>query len=360
MKETKEYYVPEGLTLKVKPGDIVEQGQALSDGVANPYEVVKLKGIGEGRKYYADTLFNAFKDSGMRGNRRNFELVAKSAIDHVKINDDVGVSNYLPGEIVSYQALEKNYIPRVGYKIVTPALALNKYLEQPVLHYTIGTKVTSSVVRALKDARVQNVAVHDTPPAFEPEMVKLLDVPEHTDDWMHQLYSTYLEKRFVNLVNKGSKSSIKGPSPIAGLAYGVGFASPVKKAEEEYTNGVFPLPDEHDVLFKLWLKANVRGEEFAVPLEENRTKLVVYNVASQPATFENLSLALGVTNVIPVDEQISVIVLPVSSLVLLDYFKTTNFAIELGYVFSGGAQKAKANPEFSGKMLKLQQVVFNF
>ena len=54
-------------------------------------------------------------------------------------------------------------------------------------------------------------------------MVRLVDVPEHHDDWMHVLNSTNLAKRFINMVNKGSTSDTKGPSPIPGLAYGVGF-----------------------------------------------------------------------------------------------------------------------------------------
>jgi hypothetical protein len=54
-------------------------------------------------------------------------------------------------------------------------------------------------------------------------MVRLVDVPEHHEDWMHVLNSTNLAKRFVNMVNRGATSDIKGPSPIPGLAYGVGF-----------------------------------------------------------------------------------------------------------------------------------------
>jgi hypothetical protein len=54
-------------------------------------------------------------------------------------------------------------------------------------------------------------------------MVRLVDIPEHHDDWMHVLNSTNLAKRFVNMVNKGATSDLKGSSPVPGLAYGVGF-----------------------------------------------------------------------------------------------------------------------------------------
>jgi mitochondrial fission protein ELM1 len=102
-------------------------------------------------------------------------------------------------------------------------LAYGKYLEKPELHYTIGTKVTSQVIAKLKEHNIESVLVHDEHPLFEPTMVRLVDIPEHHDDWMHVLNSTNLAKRFVNMVNKGSVSDTQGSSPIPGLAYGVGF-----------------------------------------------------------------------------------------------------------------------------------------
>jgi hypothetical protein len=102
-------------------------------------------------------------------------------------------------------------------------LASGKYLEVPILHYTIGTKINSHVINDLKENKIESVTVNDNPPHFEPHMVRLLDVPEHTEDFMHVLYSTNLAKRFGNSVNSGASSDIRGPSPIPGLAYGVGF-----------------------------------------------------------------------------------------------------------------------------------------
>ena len=220
---TNEYYIGVGQEPKVKVGDKVEEGDVLSSGLIDPSEVVRYKGIGEGRKYYAQAMKRAFDEGNLGVNRRNFELIARSAIDHVKINDNEGLGNFLPDQVVSYSALEKNYIPRPNSKEIRSDLAYGKYLEKPVLHYTIGTRVNSSVITDLKEHGVEAVTVHDDPPHFEPHMVRLLDVPEHTDDFMHVLYSTNLAKRFNNAVNAGATSDINGPSPIPGLAYGKGF-----------------------------------------------------------------------------------------------------------------------------------------
>jgi DNA-directed RNA polymerase subunit beta' len=218
-----EYYLGVGQEPKVKAGDYVEQGDVLGTGLIDPSEVVAYKGIGEGRKYYAEALKKAFDEGNLGVNRRNFELIARSAIDHVKITEPEGLGNYLPDQIVSYNALEKSYIPRATSKEIRSDLALGKYLEKPVLHYTIGTKITSRVIKELEDLGVESVTVHEHPPGFESHMVRLLDVPEHVDDFMHVLYSTNLAKRFSNSVNRGATSNVDGPSPIPGLAYGVGF-----------------------------------------------------------------------------------------------------------------------------------------
>jgi DNA-directed RNA polymerase subunit beta' len=218
-----EYYIGVGLQPKVKAGDKVEQGDPLSTGLIDPREVVMYKGIGEGRKYYATAMKKAFDDGNLHVNRRNFELIARSAIDHVKINDSEGLGSFLPDEVVSYTAMEKNYKTRPSSKEMRSDLAFGKYLEKPTLHYTIGTKVNSHVIKDLKEHNIQSITVNDNPPNFEPVMVRLLDVPEHADDFMHILYSTNLAKRFGNAVNQGAESDIRGPSPIPGLAYGVGF-----------------------------------------------------------------------------------------------------------------------------------------
>ena len=74
------------------------------------------------------------------------------------------------------------------------------------------------------------------------EMQRLLDVPGEVPDWAHQLYSSYLEKRLIKGVNSGLTSNLKGPSPILGLSYGVGFSD--KKGSYDYD-----ADDDHEFEF---------------------------------------------------------------------------------------------------------------
>ena len=216
-------YIPAGFDITVSAGDKVEAGDVMSDGIINPSDIVKHKGIGAGRKHYSDIMHKAFAEAGMGVNRRNFDIIARAAIDHVKITHPDGLGEYLPDTVVTYQAIEKDYKPRADSKKMRVDAAMGKYLEEPVLHLTIGTKLSSEMLKQLKLHKVESVVVNDNPPPFEPEMQRLLDVPGEVPDWAHQLYSSYLEKRLIKGVNAGISSNLKGPSPILGLSYGVGF-----------------------------------------------------------------------------------------------------------------------------------------
>ena len=76
------------------------------------------------------------QDSGIRANRRNVELVARGLVNHVELDEEM--DTYVPGGRVPYNMLEKHYKSREGAKECDAASAVGKYLERPILHYTIG------------------------------------------------------------------------------------------------------------------------------------------------------------------------------------------------------------------------------
>ena len=155
-------------------------------------------------------------------------------ISHVKITDPKGLGNYLPDTVVNYHKIERNYQPRPDSHLIRTDQAKGLYLEKPELHYTIGTKITNSVIKDLLKHNVDHLTVHEESPGFEPEMQRLLDIPANEHDWMHILYSTNLERRLMKAVNTGASSNITGASPVPGLAYAKGFGTgKVAEAEEE-------------------------------------------------------------------------------------------------------------------------------
>lgn len=225
-----DFYVPQGFGVKVKAGDSVEAGDIMSEGIPNPSEIVKHRGIGEGRLHLAKALREASESGGVSGvSRKNYDIAARGLIDHVRITHPDGMGDYLPNSVVSYQNIEKDYSPRASSKKILPDAAIGMYLEEPVLHFTIGTRITKKIAEFLKSHGVQSITAHADHPAFEPEMVRLGALPEHVDDWMTGLYSTHLEKKLLHAVNNGMTSNVEGYHPIPRIAYG---SIGAKRAEE--------------------------------------------------------------------------------------------------------------------------------
>ena len=220
----KRHYADTGLAPLVKEGDEVEAGDQLSHGIMNPADVVRLKGLGAGRKYFAERLTKAFRDSKLSINRRNAEVVARGLVDHVTVEAPEGVGDYLAGETVPYSAVARSYKPREGAKLEKPSAALGKFLEAPVLHHTIGTRITKSMAKELEELGEDKVLTHDEAPGFEPHMVRARAAPQYDEDWMGQLQGSYLEQQLLESARTGAESHLHGTNPYPALAAGVGFA----------------------------------------------------------------------------------------------------------------------------------------
>jgi len=237
--DSERHYVGEGFDLKVKQGDKVEAGDVLSEGIPNPSIIVAHKGVGEGRRYFVDAFGQAFKDAGIRGHRRNMELLANGLINHVRLTDEIG--DYAPDDVVPYSVLQHRYKPRAGHQIVDPKAAVGQYLEKPYLHHTIGTKIRPSMLQDFKDFGVRELAVHHEAPPFQPEMIRGMSNLQHDPDWMTRMLGSGLKSSLLKGVHRGAYSDPTGTSYVPGLAQTVGFGTQGKVITPNA-----PKPDDAD------------------------------------------------------------------------------------------------------------------
>jgi hypothetical protein len=215
------HYVHPNHEVRVKVGDTVEAGDVLSDGIPNPAEIVKHKGIGEGRRYFTKAFRNIYNASGMSAHRRNIELLARGLINHVRLTDELGT--YVPDDMVPYDVLEHVYEPRPGHEVSDLKGSLGKYLEKPVLHYSIGTKVRPSMLPELQRFKVNTLVVHPDPPPFEPEMLRGMESLQHDPDWMTRQLGSNLKKSLLTAAHRGAVSNELGTSFVPPLARAIDF-----------------------------------------------------------------------------------------------------------------------------------------
>lgn len=225
----KSHYVLPGYDITAKPGDKVEAGDALSDGLVDPGDIVRLRGLGEGRNYYVNRLQKILGDSGMPADRRNVEMLARAALNHVVVEDPDGVGDYLPDDVASYSRLTRTYTPPENAKASSAADAVGRYLQAPALHYSIGTRITPRIGKDLAESGFDNILSSDDAPGFRPDMTNLRTASHYQDDWLAAQHTSYLRKQLNQDATRGVDTNIKDNIHFAPrLAVGAGFGDKVE------------------------------------------------------------------------------------------------------------------------------------
>ena len=213
-------YVEQGVGLLVSKGDKVEAGDAVSQGIPNPAEIVKHKGIGEGRRYFTQRYSAMLREVGAGTHRRNVEALARGLINRVKITEPEGYNGRYMGDIAAYDDLVRDYKPRKGFDARSPKASVGNYLEAPALHYTIGTKITPKVAKDLSNAGIQGIITHRDAPPFEPFMPRIMDASGTDEDWKVKLGGFNLKRSFTDAATKGSRSMAGDTSYVPSMIEG--------------------------------------------------------------------------------------------------------------------------------------------
>lgn len=222
------HYVPPNLGVTVKKGQKVEAGDVLSEGVANPAEITKYKGIGEGRRYFMEKFKEILDAADIDVRRNALETIARGLVRHVKITHPDGYKGWLPDDIVEYETLASKWEPRADSKLMSPKMAINHYLEKPVLHLTIGTRITPKLVKILEEAKIDKILVNESAPPFEPIFIRPLMALAQKENWMSRLAGFGLKKSLLEAVHRGRTAQRHGISPYPALAEAVEFGKGLK------------------------------------------------------------------------------------------------------------------------------------
>lgn len=226
------HYVPPGFDVTVKEGESVEPGDPLSEGIVNPADITRLRGLGEGRRYYAKRVKQALDDSNLAASARNVELLARATVDNVIVDGADGTGNFLPDDPASYNSLVTDYTPPATTRSTPIDRRLaGRYLQRPALHYSIGTRLTPRMLEHLESAGFKTLEVDDTPPPFTPEMVRLRTASQTGDDWLAKLHTSFLRKNLAESAVRGEDTNVSQNTHFAPrLAIGQDFGRTVRES----------------------------------------------------------------------------------------------------------------------------------
>lgn len=203
-------YVEPGLNINVAPGDEIDAGDVLSDGLVDTEDVVAAAGLGAGRAAMVEQLGRVLADSNAKTDRRHLEVLSRASINFLENTGNETRGGYLPGDVLTYDDWRKDYSPPASMRLEDPEKAVGKYLEEPALHYTLKTPITRRVASDLKRAGMDRVAVSDDRGDIEPGFLRLRTPYASEEDWIVAQTGSYLKSRMANAVTRGADSIIEG------------------------------------------------------------------------------------------------------------------------------------------------------
>ncbi|MCA9842045.1 MAG: DNA-directed RNA polymerase subunit beta'' [Cyanobacteria bacterium HKST-UBA03] len=94
-----EITVPLGANILVDDKDSVKKGQALTDGVINPHDLLDILGMDACRRYLVDEVQSVYRSQGVEISDKHIEVIVRQMTKKVKI-DESGDSHLVPSELV--------------------------------------------------------------------------------------------------------------------------------------------------------------------------------------------------------------------------------------------------------------------
>ncbi len=102
------YVVPPGKRIIVHQGDIVENGDALSDGTLDPHDILRAKGIKAAQTLILNEIQEIYRKQGVKIDDKHIGVIIRQMLRKVKIVDP-GLSLFLEGEVIDKNVvLEEN------------------------------------------------------------------------------------------------------------------------------------------------------------------------------------------------------------------------------------------------------------
>lgn len=221
LKRHVDYHIPPNLKLAdgIEEGAEVWPGRELSTGVDNIQDIARLRNLGMARSAAAQNLYDIYKNTGNKLDRRHFELVARSAHPYVRLERVPAGLGFGRGEVVEYNRLMQA-VEKLPKRTVPVDKALGLVLGKGVLDLTVGMTLDGPALERLRRNRILSVQVVDglEVSAIALPLTRVVDL---APDWIAALNHRHLKDQIRDAAMYGKKSDIHGVNPISAYAYGV-------------------------------------------------------------------------------------------------------------------------------------------
>src|SRR5205085_457045 len=138
-----EYLIPKDKHITVHDGQVVNKGEIIVDGPADPHDILRLQGMEALARYIIDEVQDVYRLQGVKINDKHIEVIVRQMLRRVSVVDP-GDSRFIVGEQVERaEILEENDRLRAADKDKRPAT-----FEYMLLGITKASLSTDSFISA--------------------------------------------------------------------------------------------------------------------------------------------------------------------------------------------------------------------
>ena len=104
--EIRSYQLPYSSRILVKPGDHINKGDMITDGVLNPHDVMRIRGKEAAQFYLIQEVQKIYRSQGIDINDKHIEVIVRQMMRKVKV-EDAGDSDLLSGSTIDLKELRR-------------------------------------------------------------------------------------------------------------------------------------------------------------------------------------------------------------------------------------------------------------
>jgi DNA-directed RNA polymerase subunit beta' len=173
--ETRSYQVPASYILKVKPDQLVQKGEELTEGALSPHDILAVRGDSAVHDYLIQEVQRVYRQQGVDINDKHIEVIARQMMRKVRV-EDAGDTGLLIGATVDINdVLTKN--AEIKERILRGEEELTEAVYNPLL---LGiTKASLATDSFLSAASFQETTRVLTEAAMRGKVDKLIGLKEN-------------------------------------------------------------------------------------------------------------------------------------------------------------------------------------
>ncbi|NMG33956.1 DNA-directed RNA polymerase subunit beta' [Azoarcus sp. TTM-91] len=103
-----EFLIPKDKHLMVHDGQVVNKGELIVDGPADPHDILRLQGIGELARYIIDEVQDVYRLQGVKINDKHIEVIVRQMLRRVVITDPGDTKFIREEQVERSEVLDEN------------------------------------------------------------------------------------------------------------------------------------------------------------------------------------------------------------------------------------------------------------